>query len=48
MSINVLRLDDNNRASIINPDLPEPSSFTGRNFIELAFPLEYFKKEAKS
>ena len=43
----LIKLDPSGKSSIIKYDLPEETSYRGRNFIELAFPTTYFKQHAR-
>ena len=44
-----MKLEQNGKASIIDYNLPEPTSYPGRNFIELRFdPINIFNEKASS
>lgn len=39
----MIKLEPGGKAPILSYNVPEPTSYTGRNLIELKFPQEYFK-----
>ena len=41
----IIKLEDGGRASIINYNIPEPSSYPGRFFIDLQLKQEYFRPD---
>lgn len=43
----MIKLDPEGRAPILSYSLPEPTSYSGRNFIELIYPEDYFKPELR-
>ena len=43
----MIKLEPGGKAPILSYDVPEPTSYSGRNFIEMEFPPEYFKPSVK-
>ncbi len=48
MSEPIIKLDSNGKATVISYNVPEPTSYTGRNVIELEFDEDIFTDLAKS
>jgi hypothetical protein len=44
----LVSLDPNGKAALISYDVPEPTSYAGKNFIELVFDASYFKKDFRN
>ena len=47
MSEPIIKMDAAGQASIISYNVPEPTSYSGRNIIELEFDIEVFNDTAK-
>src|SRR6266536_5541233 len=43
----MIKLEPGGKAPILSYNVPEPTSYSGRNFIELELPDEYFNEKAK-
>lgn len=43
----LIKLEPGGSASILRYNVPEPTSYTGRNLIALDFPPDYFKEELR-
>lgn len=43
----VIKFDTQGKAAVISYNVPEPTSYSGKNVIELVFPDEYFTPIAK-
>src|SRR5215467_11248523 len=43
----LITLEPGGSASILSYNVPEPTSYTGRNLIALDFPADYFKEELR-
>lgn len=43
----MIKLEPGGKAPILSYNVPEPTSYTGRNLIEMQFPEEYFKPELR-
>jgi hypothetical protein len=41
----MIRLEPGGEAPILSYNVPEPTSYSGRNFIALDFPATYFKQK---
>ncbi len=39
----MIKLEPGGKAPILSYNIPEPTSYSGRNFIGLQFPEDYFK-----
>jgi hypothetical protein len=47
MSDPIIKLDSNGKGAVLSYNVPEPTSYNGRNFIELSYLESYFKQDIK-